>query len=357
MPAVDLRDLLHYPFLKEAQNVLAARGIKVAGLAESSAGKIYLDKAAERVMYAIDGKELYPEDTSGDNISDIVTYVLARILVSCSKDKRTIDRFVRAEARRVSSYLSVEQNPQIRSRVCREFGVSLDSEKLSVLQYVEMAANIREDKWRLINRNVEHGRVEVTADEREVLLSERIRAVLGSTLPLAVPGAVERDFAPWTEKVIIKVQERTRAEFGEIDESAYPPCIQTLIQDAASGVNLVHAGRFALVAFLHNIGMTGDQIEGIFARSPDYNPDMTEYQVDHILTNEYTPPSCMTMLTHGVCAHKDRLCDSVSHPLSYYREKKKYLARMHRIEEAKAAKQMQAQAKSEPESESAEKQG
>ncbi|MDO5845935.1 MAG: DNA primase large subunit PriL, partial [Methanocorpusculum sp.] len=325
MPAVDLRDLLHYPFLKEAQGVLASRGIKVAGLSESPAGKMYLDKAAERVVFAIDGKELYPEDTSGDNVSDIVTYVLARILVSCTKDKRTIDRFVRAEARRVCSYLSIEQNTQMRMRVSHEFGVSLDTEKLSVQQYVEMAATIREDKWRLINRVVERGKVEITADERDVLLSEKIRAVLGSTLPLAVPGAVEREFAPWTERLIQKVQERTMQEFGEIDESAYPPCIQTLINDAAAGVNLTHAGRFSLVAFLHNIGMSGDQIEGIFARSPDYNPDMTEYQVDHILTNDYTSPSCVTMLTHGVCAHKDKLCESVAHPLSYYREKKRYL--------------------------------
>ncbi len=338
MPVVELRDLLHYPFLKEAQNVLASRGIKVAGLATTPEGKKYLDMSAERVACAIDGKEVYPEDTSGDNLSDIVTYVLSRILVSCMKDKRTTERFIRSETRRVQKYLSVEQNPVIKKRVYHEFGISPDTGDMPAIEYVEMAANIREDKWRLINREVERGFIRVSSDEREILLGERIRSVLGSSLPLPVPGAYEREFAPWTDRLLAKIQEQTLAEFGVIDESAFPPCIQTLIQAAAAGANLTHSGRFSLVAFLHTIGMAGEQIEGIFARSPDYNPEMTGYQVDHILTNEYTPPSCMTMLTHGICVHKDRLCESVNHPLVYYRDRKRFFDRKKRIDEARAAK-------------------
>ena len=348
MAAVELlRDLLHYPFLPEAQKILASRGISVAGLSKTGSGKNYLDKAAERVVFAIDGKETYPSDTSGDNISDIVTYVLARVLVSCTKDKRTVERFVRAEAKRVFAYLKQELNQTIKSRVCSEFGISLEAETLTVLQYVEMAANIREEKWRLINREVTAGKVKISSDELEVLLSEKIRSYLGSSLPMNVPGAIEREFAPWTEKLLIKTQERTLAEFGAIDESAYPPCIQALIQGAAAGINLTHSGRFALVSFLHLIGMDATQIESIFARSPDYNPDMTMYQVDHILTNEYTPPSCVTMLTHGICVSKDATCEKVSHPLNYYREKKRYLERKRKLEESKAKKAAEALKKEE----------
>ena len=347
MAVVELQDLLHYPFLHEAQKKLASRGISVAGLSETGFDKNYLDKAAERVVFAIDGKETYPSDTSGDNISDIVTYMLARVLVSCTKDKRTVEHFVRAEAKRVFAYLMQELNQTIKSHVCSVFGISLEAETLTVLQYVEMAANIREEKWRLINREVTAGKVKISSDELEVLLSEKIRSYLGSSLPMNVPGAIEREFAPWTEKLLIKTQERTLAEFGAIDESAYPPCIQALIQGAAAGINLTHSGRFALVSFLHLIGMDATQIESIFARSPDYNPDMTMYQVDHILTNEYTPLSCVTMLTHGICVSKDATCEKVSHPLNYYREKKRYLERKRRLEESKAKKAAEALKKEE----------
>jgi len=356
MPAVELRDLIHYPFLPEAQKILASRGISVDSLVKSASGQQYLDKASERVIYAIDGKNLYPEDRSGDNISDIITYVLARILVSCIKDRMTIQRFVRAESKRVYSYLSVEQNKTLKQRVCQEFGISDDAEELSVLQYVEMAANITDPKWRLINRNVQNGIVEISPDELEILLSEKIRTHLGLSLPLSVPESLSKNFQPWVDKISVRVQERTLEEFGTIEETAFPPCIQTLIEAASKGANIPHIGRFAMVAFLHAIGMSSAQIESIFARSPDYNPDMTEYQVNHILTNDYTPLSCITMQTHGVCSHKTDLCEKTPHPLSYYREMKKLAERRNAKKAVKqAAAEKAASEKSSADESSAEK--
>lgn len=334
--AVELRDLTHYPFLKEAQGVLASRGIKVQGLSNSVLGKKYLDKAAERVVYAIDGKSEYPEDKD-DRVSDIITYVLARILVSCAKDRRTIERFCKMEGKRVYGYLKVEENEVLKDKVNDELGISFGSgNSLPVVRYVELSANVRDPKWRLINREVDAGLVKITEDEKDLLVGERIRFVLSSSLPMEVPGSIEKEFLPWSDRILAKVQERTLSEFGTIDESAYPPCIQALIAGAAAGVNLTHSGRFSLVAFLHNIGMSSEQIEGIFSRSPDYNQDMTEYQVNHIFTNEYTSPSCATMLTHGVCVNKDKLCEKSVHPLNYYRSKKKFLEKRKLLDESKA---------------------
>ena len=339
MPAVDLRDLIHYPFLPEAQKILASRGISVDGFSTTPSGLQYLEKATQRVLIAIDGKEIYPEDTSGDNISDIVTYVLGRILVSCLRDRRIIDRFVRGEAKRVYTHLLSETNPSIKARVCGEFGISLEAESLSVVQYLQMAGRLNESKWQLINRDVVKGRVLISPDELEILLGERIRLYLGEKLPVPVPGTIETEFAPWTERLSIHAQENALQEFGTINESAFPPCIQALIQSAAAGANLVHAGRFTLVAFLRTIGMTAEQIEGIFSQSPDYNAEMTEYQVNHILENEYTPLACPKMLTNGLCVHKDKLCgdDKVNHPLNYYKRKNYLLERKKKLEEKKAA--------------------
>lgn len=333
MPAVELRDLVHYPFLPEAQKILASRGISVESLSKTPSGQQYLQKACERVIVAIDGKTLYPEDTSGDNISDIVTYVLARILVSCVKDRMTIQRFVRSEAKRVYTYLTMEMNSTLKQRVCHEFGISDNASQLTVIQYVEMAAKIPDSKWRLINREIHNGFVVISSDELEILLSEKIRGYLSSTLPLAVPDSLAKDFQKWIDIITAKIQERTLEEFGTIEENAFPPCIQTLIAAAIAGSSLIHSGRFALVAFLHTIGMPSEQIEEIFSRAPNYNPDMTEYQVNHILLHEYAPPSCLTMKTHGVCTNKTSLCEKTSHPLIYYREMKKLSERKKQIEE------------------------
>ncbi|HJJ38786.1 MAG TPA: DNA primase large subunit PriL [Methanocorpusculum sp.] len=346
MPAVELRDLLHYPFLPEAQKVLASRGISVDSLTKTESGRGYLEKAASRVMFAIDGKELYPADNSGDNISDIITYVLARILVSCVKDRQTIQRFVKSEAKRVYQALSSEQNMPLKNRVCSEFGISVDTAKLSVVQYVEMCAGVRDGKkgertpkWFLVNREITDGYVSVTPDELEILLCEKIKNHLSSSLPLAVPASLERDFQPWVEKITAKVQERTLETFGTVDESAFPPCIQALISAAAAGSNIIHAGRFALVAFLRRIGMDQDRIEAVFSSAVGYNAEMTEYQVNHILTHEYESMACPAMQTNGLCSHKNKQCEKVNHPLSYYRNAKKLAERKRQAEERRAARE------------------
>ena len=113
---------------------------------------------------------------------------------------------------------------------------------------IELASRVRDAKWRLVNREVEDGMVKITADEQDVLIAERIRTIISSGLPLDVPESIAREFLPWSDKIMAAVQERTLAEFGAIEESAYPPCIQALISAAAAGENISHSGRFSMTA-------------------------------------------------------------------------------------------------------------
>ncbi|HVN66326.1 MAG TPA: DNA primase regulatory subunit PriL, partial [Methanomicrobiales archaeon] len=115
-------------------------------------------------------------------------------------------------------------------------------------------------------------------------------------------------------------------DFGEVEEGAFPPCLQALTGAITAGTNLPHAGRFAIVAFLHNIGMNPVQVMEIFARAPDFDPEKTRYQVEHIFGRggtEYTAPSCATLRTTGFCVNRDSTCERVNHPLTYYRIKKR----------------------------------
>ncbi|HJJ28344.1 MAG TPA: DNA primase large subunit PriL [Methanocorpusculum sp.] len=333
------RDLSHYPFLKEAQEELSKRDIRPVGLSKTPGGVRYLDEACARVILAVEAKidQVYG-DTKDDPFLDIVTFVLAKILVKCTKDRRTRERFAKMEARRIYKYLNIETEDDLKAIVCREIGVSFSGGSLSVPDYVCMASKMSDAKWRLINREVAAGKVSVTEDEHEVLIEEKIRSLIFASLGGSVMESLVEEYQPWTDKILAKVQERTLAEFGAIEESAFPPCIQAIIAGAAAGVNLTHSARFSIVAFMNSIGMDVQQIEGIFSRSPDYNPDMTMYQVNHILSNDYVPPSCATMLTHGVCVNKDALCEKAVHPLQYYRLQKKQMDVKKRMEEARAKK-------------------
>ena len=122
-------------------------------------------------------------------------------------------------------------------------------------------------------------------------------------------------------------QEQMLQQFGAIEESAFPPCMQALITALTAGTNLTHAGRFSITTFLHTIGMDVTGIAALYARSPDFDPEKTMYQVEHITGRggsgtEYTAPACAAMRTTGLCVHRDPLCEKIGHPLSYYKVQK-----------------------------------
>ena len=99
-----------------------------------------------------------------------------------------------------------------------------------------------------------------------------------------------------------------------------------VLANAQNGVNLPHSGRFALVSFLHTIGLNLEQILALFAQSPDFDESKSIYQIKHITgelngSDGYTPPECGTMKTNGICYEPDNLCakDTVNHPLTWFR--------------------------------------
>jgi len=90
--------------------------------------------------------------------------------------------------------------------------------------------------------------------------------------------------------------------------------------------------RFAISSFLHNIGMENTRIIELYGSVPNFDLKKTMYQVEHItgrggIGTEYVSPLCATMKTHGICVHPDSLCKKVTHPLSYYKLKKRDLSR------------------------------
>jgi DNA primase large subunit len=64
----------------------------------------------------------------------------------------------------------------------------------------------------------------------------------------------------------------------------------------------------------------------VFVSVTDFDEEFTRYQIEHIAglrgsRTRYTPPTCSTLRTHGVCVNPDRICGRIKHPLSYYRRK------------------------------------
>ncbi|MDI6866516.1 DNA primase regulatory subunit PriL [Methanoculleus sp.] len=323
---LDRKELTKYPFLKESQQLARQHVESLEAFLASSAGAVALERAKERIITALRfGREF--QDDAARSLSpelEIASYALARIIVSCIGDRSLIDRLARYEADRSSFFLASEE-AEVRRFVALRLQIDPDARSMPVTDYVGLTARLRDKRWRLVNRDVQRGFVGIEPGEIDELIRERIRAIVADNLPLRIPAGICETLAAVAGEITALQQQQILEEFGEIQEEAFPPCIGTLLQALTAGTNLTHMGRFAITSFLHTIGMNIAQIAEIFAQAPDFDPDMTMYQVEHISGRggtEYTPPSCATMRTFGLCVNRDKDCERVSHPLSYYRLKK-----------------------------------
>jgi DNA primase large subunit len=324
--ALDHKELVKYPFLKESQYLARKHVESLEEFLASPPGAAALDRGKERVVAALTVKREFSErevPTLKPEL-EIAGYALARILASCIGDRIIVDRLARYEAERASFYLRTEEAEK-RRYVARSIGIDIEASAMQVVDFVELASGMREVRWRLVNRDVRQGQVRLESGEMDELLRERIRAILAHQLPLRVPSGICEQLAPAVCEITLLYQQQILEQFGEVKEEAFPPCINSLIEAITAGTNLTHMGRFAITAFLHTIGMGTTEIAEVFARAPDFDVEKTMYQVEHISGRggtEYTPPSCATMRTFGLCSNRDKYCEKVNHPLSYYRFKK-----------------------------------
>ena len=325
----DKKELVKYPFLKEAHSLVSQKAYSLTNLLELESGKRLAQKARDRIKAALNMDYVFDNVTGASGEipeHEILSYAIARMIVSCMNERPVIDKLCRYESERAAYFLQREE-PEKKEYIARSLGINLRSGEMKVNEYVELVRDLHDSKWQLVNRDVNAGNVAVSRDEAEELLKERIRSMLHSQLPLPVPEEIKEKFKPLSEEVSAVYKERVMEQFGEVDEGAFPPCMKAIISSVTDGTNIPHTARFSLTAFMHTIGMDITGIVGVFTRAPDFNADMTMYQVDHISGGggtEYTPPQCVTMKTYGLCC-PDGICKSkkIQHPLSYYKYKKK----------------------------------
>jgi DNA primase large subunit len=323
---LDIKDLAKYPFLKEAQEEVSRRNPSLERFVQSNYGRNVLNHAAERVMSAIsagrEGKTPEIRDAEGD----LFSYAFARIIVTCLAERGITERHARYEAHRALSFLR-EESPALRDFVAGRIGIDTHADRISVIQFVELTSSLRENSWRLINREIIGGSVLLQEMEIDELIRERIRSILVKQFPLPVPKIMCDTITPVLSGISASYQEQVLQQFGEVDEESFPPCINALVKAITEGTNLPHQGRFAITAFLHAIGLSPQEIVELYCRAPDFDVEKTMYQVEHITGargTEYTAPSCATLRTYGFCVKRDSLCEHVNHPLNYYLIKKKH---------------------------------
>ena len=341
------KELSHFPFLKKSSELIKDLFPSLEVLLPAEKGKYLTDLALLRIKQALSSKKKINPHFQIRDEDEIASYVLSRLIVSCINDKQLIDRLTRYEAERAYIFLHSETGSEggengwnensrfddlgyspISKYLADEFRIDITADRIPLTDYVELVSPLHESRFKLVNRKIDRGLVEIQREERYELLRERIRVILRRDLPYRVPKSLCERLAPVNEKIKGEYQKQMLRQFGAIEESAFPPCIQALVSALTAGTNLTHAGRFSLTTFLHAIGMDVAGIAELYGRSPDFDSEKTMYQVEHITGRggsgtEYNTPACAAMQTTGLCVRRDTLCEKIGHPLSYYKLKKR----------------------------------
>ncbi|MBA3044758.1 MAG: DNA primase large subunit PriL [Candidatus Thermoplasmatota archaeon] len=336
---MNLRTLARYPLLPETSAYLKGIGISLDSLVNHAAYEQVRHAGRRRVMEAlVDGHiNEYSMVSEADLLVELLSYVVARIIVSCTADEHLIQRYALAEAITTQKRLESEKlDFVIEMAVLMGMdAVAINATETSIhfTDYLRHSSDMRSEEWKLNNQELDRGRVPVSKDRLARLLQHAIKDSIEAELPLPVNDDIIAAFKNSIDLVIEEVARRKarfeEESYGRVSFLRLPPCMKKLLDMMKKGQNVPHVGRFALTSFLHIIGMTNDDIVTVFSSSPDFKEQLARYQIDHITGKtsgvEYLPPECSTMRTHGVCFDPDSLCKKkwLNHPLTYYRVKGK----------------------------------
>ena len=331
---MDDRDLALYPFISEASQHVGSLGFSLDRLITSRALDLARLRGKERVIQSLSGEIEKPSLTGfneGPVLTELLSYPFARILVSCIDDSFLTRRYSLAEA--VASYTLLKtRDVDFLSDIGQDFGVDArpsDSDfNIHFTDYIKLASSMKDLKWKLVNRKLDHGNVRIKKEEFARLLQEAVRVRIQDSLPIEVPNNIREICTPYLDEIKVILDER-KTEFGAgdfeaVESELFPPCIAHAIANTMAGVNLAHSMRFAMTSFLLTVGMTVDDIINMFNISPDFDVEKTRYQIEHISGSSgttYKPPACATMKTYGNCYGEDELCKNINHPLGYYSRK------------------------------------
>ena len=335
---MDVRLAARYPFLKDSAKYLREKGITLELLVSSMAYESARLRGRDRVLEVLEGNVIQDHPTSKeiDATLELLSYPVARMIVSAVADPMFVKRYAIAEAKRARRSL-MGDNLDSTVRIAAELGIDLEKEDghlaVDFTDFLRYSSAMRSKEWKLVNQEVKKSKVLLNHYKVTRLIEQALADKISSELPLEVNDSIIDTFSATIAEIRDSLEEekknRQPKDFGRLSIVRFPPCMRKLLSMMQAGENVPHSGRFALVTFLHALGMESDDILHIFSSAPDFDEGKATYQIKHIIGEtsgtEYTTPECSTMKSYGICFDPDSLCNQewMTHPLIYYRAKGK----------------------------------
>jgi DNA primase large subunit len=338
---ISIHEAAKYPWSVMARSLL--KNLDVT-LGEVDNNPRIVQRAHDRLLRALDTQRTRTKEMqSDDEYIELTSFFVAKALVDGIGSMFLRRRWATAEAKRAEGYLLKEPETKLPQFTQQEFNWQISSagriasrvfsHRLHFSNYLAATAGFHEREWKLVNKRLDNGYVLLRKSETVRVIRAAVEKMLIRDIkkvPANFPPNIQKIYEE-IDETVRKQTDRMRQEIqGEIVTEAFPPCMQALLADMNEGKPLSHIARFAITAFLLNIGMDVDSVLELFMRAPDFREDLARYQIEHIAgkrgSTEYTPPSCAYMISVRLCVDPDK-AESRRHPLAYYRRRRKWLSK------------------------------
>ncbi|WP_119821374.1 DNA primase large subunit PriL [Halalkaliarchaeum desulfuricum] len=335
-----------YPFFESARTAVETAEISLPELV--SRGAPAVERGRERVQRALLEGTVRPETDDVDPETELLSYPIARILVSLLDSTAAIDKYAAAEASTAIERIreDVAREDDLRSTqttnldlddVLAEFDLADDVQpddrshqghgeqwyRIDVGAYLSLSSSSWGREWRLVARELDEGEVRITGADLFELLETAIRDRIAAGLPFDLPReeGLGAELEPQVTDLRGLLSDRTRVhDIDVVAPELFPPCLRNLIDKAERGTELSSVEGFSLMAFLAGIGMSADEIVA-FCADTSLEVETLRYQLEYLRDesgSQYPPPSCETLSAYGICHNEDDHWKVASHPLAYY---------------------------------------
>ncbi|RLF06792.1 MAG: hypothetical protein DRJ60_03985 [Thermoprotei archaeon] len=342
-------DAAIYPFTSLAAKIVEELEANLGIDSILSSDSEILHRSIERIREAIYSRitSVYKKDLD----VEILSHPVALLLIKAINNTKLFNLYAEAEKNRVFFNMVNEEVDKILFLAIDGFKWHLKKDGDNILlrfdEYLRASISILDPYWKLVNRKLRGGYVEVTKRDLCRLIAEayreRIIEKVNKRDEIYVPDRIKpiiEELNKEIEAVLPKVEVTASISISEYNPSAFPPCILKLLEEANEGKNLPHMARFTLATFLISVGKRPEEIIDIFRKLPDFDENKTMYHLRHVAGEigsriRYIPPSCATLRTFNLCPSGDELCLKVKHPLTYYSHKLRLMRKMRHEKRAK----------------------
>jgi DNA primase large subunit len=275
---------LKYPFSEKAKEYIRDLSLseRIVELGVERIKKALSEKSSPRMLIH-----------DSDKKEEIASFAAARMILGHLRNSFLTNSFAVNESKIVRAHLDHADQETIK-QVGMLFGVETKESRIDLPTYLKYS--LRNPHYRLINRKLFSGFVEITPDEKKRLIEEAVKKHIESIPLVKDPPEIIKKAG---EKLISEIPKSESRII--VDVESHPPCIAKLFEEIEKHNNLPHHARWYLVTYLVGIGMSDDEIAGIYSNLPDYSEKITKYQISHIRKKAYNVPSCSTIMTYGLC--------------------------------------------------------